>query len=95
MVDTQNDRGKRDFAILQLFVQSGLRLSEIASIELDDIDIRERKGTLRIIASKGGSERKIHLNKTARHAITAYLRVRNIVRSLLSPLHLCFQQHRQ
>lgn len=76
MVDTSNDRGKRDFAILQLFVQSGLRLSEVASIELDDIDISERKGTLRIIASKGGSERKIHLNKTARHAITAYLQVR-------------------
>ena len=76
MVDTQNDRGKRDFAILQLFVQCGLRLSEVGEIELDDIDISERKGTLRIIASKGGSERKIPLNKTARHAITAYLRVR-------------------
>ena len=76
MVDTQNDRGKRDFAILQLFVQCGLRLSEVASIELSDIDISERKGTLRIITSKSGSERKVHLNKTARHAITAYLQVR-------------------
>ena len=27
MVDTRNDKGKRDFAILQLFVQCGLRLS--------------------------------------------------------------------
>jgi integrase/recombinase XerC len=76
MVDTQNDRGKRDFAILQLFVQCGLRLSEVANIQLDDINISERKGTLRIITGKSGSERKVHLNKTARHAIKAYLRVR-------------------
>jgi site-specific recombinase XerD len=80
MVDTSNDRGKRDFAILQLFVQCGLRLSEVASIELDDIDISERKGTLSIIASKSGIERKIHLNKTARHAIKAYLEVRPTLR---------------
>jgi integrase/recombinase XerD len=76
MVDTSNDRGKGDFAILQLFVQCGLRLSEVAFLELYDINISERKGTLRIITRKSGSERKVHLNKTARHAITAYLRVR-------------------
>jgi site-specific recombinase XerC len=80
MVDTSNDRGKRDFAILQLFVQCGLRLSEVASIELDDIDISERKGTLSLIASKSSIERKIHLNKTARHAIKAYLEVRPTLR---------------
>ena len=43
MVDTSNDRGKRDCAILQLFVQSGLRLSEVVEIELDDIEISERR----------------------------------------------------
>ena len=76
MVNNQNDRGKRDFAILQLFVQCGLRLSEVASIELDDIEISERKGTLRIVAGKGDKQREIHLNKTARKAILAYLQVR-------------------
>jgi site-specific recombinase XerC len=54
MVDTSNDRGKRDFAILQLFIQCGLRLSEIASIELDDVEISTRKGVLRIVGGKGG-----------------------------------------
>ena len=76
MVDTSNNRGKRDFAILQLFVQCGLRLSEVASIELDDIQIGERKGTLQIVAGKGDKQREIHLNKTARQAIKAYLSVR-------------------
>ncbi|MBC8229661.1 tyrosine-type recombinase/integrase [bacterium] len=77
MVNTQNDRGKRDFAILQLFVQCGLRLSEVAQIELNDIDISERKGRLRIIDSKGGQQREISLNKTARHALKDYLQVRS------------------
>lgn len=76
MVDTRNDRGKRDFAILQLFVQCGLRLSEVANIELGDIDISERKGILRIIAGKGDQPREIRLNKSARYALKAYLEVR-------------------
>ena len=76
MVDTYNDRGKRDFAILQLFVQCGLRLSEVANIEISDIEITQRKGTLRIVGGKGNHEREIYLNKTARHALSAYLLVR-------------------
>jgi len=34
MIDTSNDRGKRDFAILQLFVQCGLRLFEVMNIDV-------------------------------------------------------------
>ena len=76
MIDTKNDRGKRDFAILQLFVQCGLRLSEVANIEHGDIDMDERKGVLRIAGGKGDQPREISLNKTARHALKAYLRIR-------------------
>ena len=60
----------------QLFVQCGLRLSEVADIELSDIKISKRKGILRIIAGKGGQPREISLNKTVRHAIRKYLEVR-------------------
>jgi len=76
MVDTSNDRGKRDFAILQLFVQCGLRLSEVADIELSDIDMDKRKGVLRIAGGKGDQPREISLNKTVRHALKAYLEIR-------------------
>jgi site-specific recombinase XerD len=76
MVNTGNDRGKRDFAILQLFVQCGLRLSEVASIEIGDIHISERKGALRIAGGKGDRPREVSMNKTARHALKAYLEVR-------------------
>lgn len=77
MVNTSNDRGKRDFAILQLFVQCGLRLSEVASIEMGDIHIGERKGVLRLTGGKGNRPREVSLNKTARHALKAYLEVRS------------------
>ncbi len=76
MVDIHNERGKRDFAIIQLFVQCGLRLSEVANIELSDIEIGERKGRLRIVAGKGNQPREIGLNKTARKALVDYLEVR-------------------
>ena len=86
MVDTQNDRGKRDFAIIQLFVQCGLRLSEVTNIQLSDIEISERKGKLRIVAGpsggrknltqKGNQPREIHLNKTVRKALKDYIQVR-------------------
>lgn len=76
MMNTDNDRGKRDFAILQLFVQCGLRLSEVATIEIGDIHMSERKGVLRIAGGKGDRPREVNLNKTARHALKAYLEVR-------------------
>jgi len=76
IVDTSNDRGKRDFAILQLFVQCGLRLSEVANLEIGDIHIQERSGVLRIVGGKGGRQREINLNNTARRALKAYLEVR-------------------
>ena len=76
MVNTNSDRGRRDFAILQLFVQCGLRLSEVANVELGDIDMDERKGVLRIAGGKGDQPREVSLNKTARHALKAYLGVR-------------------
>ena len=76
MVDTSNDRGKRDFAILQLFVQCGLRLTEVANIEMGDIHMSERKGVLRIAGGKGDLPREVSLNKTARHVLKVYLEVR-------------------
>lgn len=91
MVDTKTDKGKRDFAILQLFVQCGLRLSEVANIEMGDIEIKERKGLLRIVGGKGEQPREVHLNRSVRHALKAYLQVRpalaDIKKLFISQLH--------
>jgi len=90
MVDTSNDRGKRDFAILQLFVQCGLRLFEVTNIDLKDIELHERKGYLLIVGGKGNQPREVPLNNTVRLALQSYLKVRlnlpNISKLFLSQL---------
>jgi integrase/recombinase XerD len=75
-IDRTRRLGKRDYAIIQLFVQCGLRLKELADIRLPDVIIKQRAGMLRIASGKGNRPREIPLNKTAREAIEEYLHVR-------------------
>ncbi len=60
--------GRRDRAILELFYASGLRLSELASLDLDSLDLSRRM--VRVVG-KGGKERIVPFN----HASAAALRV--------------------
>lgn len=61
----------RDYCILTLFLNCGLRLSELASININDI----RQDTLYVVG-KGNKERTIYLNKSCLDSINAYLAVR-------------------
>jgi site-specific recombinase XerD len=63
---------RRNYAVLQLFLQAGLRVSEAAAVRTGDLDIRERQGTVHI-RGKGNKERDVPLNTTARRALQAYL----------------------
>jgi len=45
----------RDLAMFELFYSSGLRLSELADLNMDDIDLSERE--LRVLKGKGGKQR--------------------------------------
>lgn len=65
---------KRDYAIIMLFLNCGLRLSELSSINLDKI---KDDDTLSIIG-KGNKERTIFLNDACIFAIKDYLKVRPI-----------------
>ena len=71
--DTLSKTKERDYAILVLFLNCGIRLSELVGINLSDID-REME-SLRVIG-KGSKERLIYLNDACRDALIAYLRVR-------------------
>lgn len=62
---------RRDFAIVILFLNCGLRLSELASINISKI----KEDTLTVIG-KGNKERTIYLNKSCIDAINDYLKVR-------------------
>jgi integrase/recombinase XerD len=69
----------RDLAIVLTLRRTGIRVSELSSLMLGDVDISERKGTLTVRSGKGGKFRVLPLNVDARQAITAYLKVRPTV----------------
>lgn len=66
---------KRNYAIVMLLLNTGLRVSELVSLDRDDISMSERKGSLRVIG-KGNKERTIPLNYETRRALTLYLNER-------------------
>ena len=65
-----NRNAKRDYAITTLFLNCGMRLSELVGINIDDIDFSECKMT---VIGKGNKERTIYLNKACMIAINDYL----------------------
>ena len=65
-----NRNYKRDYAITTLFLNCGMRLSELVGINMNDIDFNECKMT---VIGKGTKERTIYLNKSCMIAINDYI----------------------
>jgi site-specific recombinase XerD len=63
----------RDYAILQVFLQTGVRVSELADLRLSDIDLGKPAITVR---GKGNIERDIALEKRGVQALKNYLAAR-------------------
>ncbi len=61
----------RNYAIVQILLQTGLRLSECAALTFEDITFGERSGLLRVRAGKGNKARTVPINASAREAIAA------------------------
>jgi site-specific recombinase XerD len=74
-------RDQRDRAILVLLAMTGIRLQELASLDLDSVNLQTGStpagmgGTIRVLG-KGAKERVIPLNETAVQALQAYLEMR-------------------
>jgi integrase/recombinase XerC len=62
--------GRRDRAILELFYASGLRLSELAGLDLDDVNLSAKM--VRVLG-KGGKQRLVPFNASTAAALRAYL----------------------
>lgn len=65
---------KRDYCILTLFLNCGMRLSELVGINITDIDFYELRMK---ILGKGNKERMVYLNSACVDALNQYLEVRN------------------
>ena len=65
--------GRRDRAILELFYASGLRLSELCGLDVDDLNLSAKM--VRVLG-KGGKERILPFNNSTAKAVRAYLKDR-------------------
>ncbi len=72
--DPTSQTRERDYAILTLFLNCGLRLSELCGINLGDMD---REITCLRVLGKGAKERMVYLNEACSDAIKNYLAVRS------------------
>lgn len=61
----------RDHAVLELLYGSGIRVSELCGLDIDDLDLD--RGTARVLG-KGSKERVVPYGTPARDALSAYLR---------------------
>lgn len=73
VADSDDAFFERDYCIITLFINCGMRLSELVGINLRDLNMEER--TLRLLG-KGNKERIIYINNACVDAISAYLKVR-------------------
>ena len=86
MPDCSTALGRRDRAILELFYASGLRLSELVGLDLEDLNLSARM--VRVMG-KGRKERLVPFNTAARNAIAVWLKDRAaLLRGAGDPLFL-------
>ncbi|GAB5046812.1 tyrosine recombinase XerC [Thermodesulfovibrio sp. TK110] len=68
---------QRDRAILELFYCSGIRVSELCGLNMDDVDLKE--GLIKV-KGKGNKERIVPIGQKAKEALKKYLAVRQLLR---------------
>lgn len=72
--DSDSHTKTRDYAILTIFLNCGVRLSELVGLSLNDLDPNLK--SMRVLG-KGSKERIIYLNEACQNAISAWLKVRS------------------
>ena len=71
MPDASDPLGRRDRAILELFYASGLRLSELVGLDIEDVNL---SGRIVRVLGKGGKERLVPFNRSTETALRAWLK---------------------
>ena len=82
--DMESKTVTRDYAIIALFLNTGMRLSELVGLNLESFD--SQLNFVKVLG-KGNKERIIYLNKAAKNAVADYLRIR------LDPKHIRTSDH--
>ena len=67
---------KRNYALVQILLQTGIRTCELVGLVVADVTLRERSGELLVRDGKGMKQRTIPLNAAVRRGLSEYLDVR-------------------
>lgn len=92
--DTESKSRARDYAMIVLFLNTGMRLSELVGLNLQSFDSALTRVT---VVGKGNKERVVYLNRAATSALEDYLRQRldpKLVRSDTNALFLSNREQR-
>lgn len=71
--DVESKTRQRDYSIIVLFLNTGMRLSELCGLNIQSFD---RDITMVKVLGKGNKERIIYLNSAAQDAVKSYMRIR-------------------
>ena len=70
-IDQKSPRGFRDYLILLILLDTGIRLSELVGLKIDDIDFGQN---CFLVCGKGDKERLVPFGSRVRHALWQYIR---------------------
>ncbi|MBO5906787.1 MAG: tyrosine recombinase XerC [Clostridia bacterium] len=90
--DNESNTTERDYTIITLFLNTGMRLSELVGLNLESFD--SELSYVKVIG-KGNKERIIYLNHAARSAVASYLRIRLDPRYIRTSDHALFLSRRE
>lgn len=85
-IDRKTKAGMRDYALLMVFITTGRRLSEVASLRGQDVKIEGNKVTLTFRRVKGGDSVKKPLGKAVAKALIAYITAEHAVLTPDAPI---------
>ena len=88
----QHDNSIRDYAMITLFLNCGMRLSELIGIDINHIKFDENILT---VIGKGDKERTVYLNKACVTAINDYLEIRPSGEDVVDPKALFLSERKQ
>ncbi len=78
----------RDEAIVELIYSSGLRVSEVAGLDMEDVNLE--LGVVRVRRAKGGRQRLVPVGRAALEAIKDYLKLRDVLADPARPTSALF-----
>lgn len=76
-IDTNRVLGTRDHAMFSTMLYAGLRIEEVSSLGVSDLDLSRGEEEVRVARGKGNKERRVPMGPRLKKSLRRYLRVRD------------------